>query len=194
MALFPAYTTVEFSNPVGKRTSFKTSKTSFGELGGVQRKRQRLYPLRDITLKYENISLTDAAALWQFYTARSGSYEEFSFIDIAERIYSSEYVGCGDGTTTVFSLPAKSAALYKVYIDGIEQTETTNYTISAGTGADGEDQLTMVVAPADGQRITFDFTGYLKVRCYFADDDMDEETFYNRLVSTGVTLKGLLNA
>lgn len=194
MALYPPYSTVAYANPVSKRIRYRTTRTDFGDTAPEQRKRQWLYPRRDITLKYNNLELSELDTLWAFYTARSGPYQSFSWIDMTSGTYTGEYVATGDGATTVFSLPSKTATATKVYLDGIKQTVTTNYTIAQGTGGDTEDQVTFVVAPNDGVRITYDFTGLLKVRCVFAEDNLDYDTFYNRLVNTGLQLRGLLNA
>ena len=63
----------------------------------------------------------------------------------------------------------------------------------AQEGADTADQVTFTAAPSDGARITFDFTGYLKLRARFAEDNMTYQTFYNRLVNAGLQIRGLLN-
>lgn len=194
MALYPAYSSVAFTNPVSKSVRYKTTTSNFGDTGAEQRKRQWLYPRRDITLKYNNLELSELDTLWAFYTARSGAYQSFSWIDMTSNTYVGEYVATGDGSEDTFSLPSKTATAYKVYLDGIEQTETTNYTLTHGAGADGEDQVQFTAAPNDGARITYDFTGLLKVRCVFSEDNLDYDTFYNRLVNTGLQLRGLLNA
>ncbi len=194
MALFPQSSSAPFAAPVTKSIQYKTTITQFSELGGEQRKRQWLYPRRNIKLTYNHITPSQAKTLWSFFMAHSGAYTSFSWIDSETNTYAGEYVATGDGATDTFSLPSKTATAYKVYLDGIEQTETTNYTLTHGAGADGEDQVQFTVAPNDGARITYDFTGLLKVRCVFADDACDFDTFWYRLVTMGLNLRGLLNA
>lgn len=66
----------------------------------------------------------------------------------------SEIVGTGDGSTVAFTLDETPTALsVKVYVDGVLQVLTTNYTIIA-------DIITFVVAstPTDGVKITAKYT------------------------------------
>ena len=180
-------------DPLDEQIEFRTLVSDF-ESGNETRKQKRLYPRRNFPLKYRHISKADALTVWQFFLDRKGSHEAFPFFLPTTNTYTGEYVGTGDGSTTTFNLPSKSAASYSVYLDGYELTETTDYTFTSGGGADGADLLSLTVAATDGVKITFGFTGYLKVRCRFAEDIFSFQTFYDRLVSAGVTLKGLLNA
>lgn len=194
MSAFPALTSVPYVNPLEHSIEFKTLVTQYDELGAEQRKQKWIYPRRNIKLAYKYLTFTEVSTLWEFYLACKGSYEAFNFFFPYSESYVGEYVGTGDGSTVIFNLPAKTSSAYKVYIDSVEQTETTNYTFGSATGADGADKVEFTVAPTDGARITYDFTGYLKVHCRFDDDKMDMETMYARLTSSGLKLKGLLNA
>jgi len=175
---------------------YRTLKTAFGQAGEPQASQKWLFPKRDIgPLKYPNITKANARTLWQFFQARAGAYELFSWFDAYADDYVGEYVGTGDGSTVLFNLPVKSASAYTVYIDGITQTGGgTDYTFNSGAGSDGEDSITFVSAPSAGERITADFTGILKVRCRFKKDDIKYETFYNILTKMGLELEGFLNA
>jgi hypothetical protein len=195
MALYPATSSVAYAEPLTEGIQWKTLATQFDDLGVEQRKQKWLYPKRIITLHYRFITKAEARTLWAFYIARKGSYEAFSFFYPVSNTYTTEYVGTGDGTTLVFNLPCKTASSYTLYVDGVAQTAGgTDYTFGALGGADGADKATFVAAPADGARITFSFTGYLKVRARFAEDNMDFETFYDRLINSELKLQGLLNA
>ncbi len=191
---FPLYSAVQFGNPKKVRIRFKTLKSDFGELGGIQRKRKWLFPRRDVYLAYNWMTLSEAETIWEHYISMGGSYGSFAFFDIESHTYTREYVGSGTGSQTVWNLPSKDASGYIVYIDGVEQTSGVNYVFEAGAGADGEDKVTFVAAPTDGAVITYTFTGCLKIRCTYAEDYLDFETFYNRMVNFGITLEGQLNA
>jgi len=164
------------------------------ESGETRVKNKWPYPLRDVLLMFVTPTKAEAALIWQYYCDRLGSFETFNYFLFYSNTYAREYVGTGDGTTTVFNLPAKNSTDRSVYIDGAIKEETTDYTLDLGAGADGADRLTFGVAPAAGQRITYNFTGNLKIRCRFADDELSYETFWNRMVSTGLKLSGVLNA
>jgi hypothetical protein len=146
-----------------------------------------------VTVRHEAITKAQIATLYAFYLARSGSYEAFNFFLTYSNTYSGEYVGTGDGLMLAFDLPAVNSTDHKLYVDGAEQEAGIAYTFSAAGGADGADRVTFAVAPNDGTRITCDFTGNLKIRARFAEDNMTYQTFYNRLVNAGLQIRGLLN-
>jgi hypothetical protein len=191
---YPSYATVPWGNPAKVGIRYKTIKSDFGEAGLIQRKKKFLFPRRDITLVYPWLTVADAATLWEHFKSMSGSYGEFAWFDVVTAVYAGEYVGTGDGTQLIWNMPCKLGSDIKIYIDGIEQTLTTDYAIDLEDGADGEDKVTFVTEPAAGQRITCDFDGYLKVRCAYKEDIADFEQFYARLVNHGIELEGLLNA
>ena len=192
MAFFPDLITESPAlNPLAEAIEFRNLITDF-DGGSESRKQKYLYPRRNYTLQYRHISKAQALTLWQFYLSRSGRYEEFFLLLPWTNTYTTEYVGVGDGSTTVFDAPSKSASSYNVYLDGSVQTVTTDYTVGSG-GEESTNQITFVVAPSSGEIITFSFTGYLKVRCRFDEDILSFQTFYDRLVSAGVKLKGLLH-
>lgn len=194
MAVFPTFSSVPMGEPYAEELIFKTLISEFDDLGAELRKQKWLYPKRNIILKYDKITKAQGRTLWTFYIARSGAYEAFNFFTQLTDTYVSEYVGTGDGTTTDFNLPSKQASSYTVYLNGSAQTGGgVDYTFSSEGGTDGADQIAFTSAPADGSRITVSFTGYLKVRCRFAEDKLAFETFYNRLFTSGLSLKGLLN-
>ena len=193
MAKFPEQTDIKAVVPFVEEIQFKTLVSEFDDLGEEQRKQKWLYPKRRVTLRYRLIAKSDAETLWEFYLARKGKYESFNFFFPHSDSYEGEYVGSGDGSTTVFNLPSKSGASYAVYIDSVAQSEGSDYTFGSGTGTDGADKVTFVSAPEEGERITYDFTGNLKIHCRFADDLQRFEMFVMWLTTMGITLQGLLN-
>jgi len=182
-------------NPISQGLRTKTLFSEFEDLGEEKRRQKKLFPTRDFSIGYEWISKEEARTLWEFYKARAGAYEAFNFFHPWSDTYDGEYVGTGDGSTTVFNLPAENSSDYTVYVDGVEQTGGgDDYTFSAGGGTDGADKITFTSAPAAGKRITYDFTGNLKIRGRFMEDKLDWDTFYDRLTNMGLKIKGLLNA
>lgn len=201
MALFPDYTTIPMQPTVTQRIRFKTLVSQFDEEGEENRKQKWLYPKRDLSVAYRNITKVNAETLWEFYLARKGQFEELNFFlpepELTYPSYTGEYVGTGDGSTEVFNLPCKSSLGRIVYLDGVPQVEDTDYNYTALGGADGADKIdfsdSAMSAPSDGAVLTLDFTGVLKVHCVFAEDYFDFETFRDRIVSAGIELRGLLN-
>jgi len=204
MTVYPS--SIGYQNPIHIDIRYKTLISQFDEDGEEKRRQKWLYPKRDITLQYQALSKSEGETIWEFYCARKGSYGSFSWFEhtglgsTAYHSYSSEYVATGDSTTLIFSLPSKDSTSYSVNLNAAA-VSTSNYTISYGGGSDGEDKLTFISGPAGGlgppgttQRITCDFIGRLKVRCRFAEDVYSFENFYDRLINSGVQLKGLLNS
>jgi hypothetical protein len=290
MAQFPSASTIPYKNPEAVNIQFKTLVSAFDEEGAEVRKQKWVHPKRNISLTYEALTKANGKILWDFYLARKGAFEAFSFFLGLSNTYTGEYVGTGDGVTVAFNLPAKDSASYALYVDNVLQVENlgvidsgteplvdttltmadgsaaadfsdaavfaagnyivitdsagkeakgwfgaltgtemtifseraqTNqnwesidagfdpndaagftwevysfqdYAFDADAGTDGADRVTFQVAPTDGAQITYNFTGTLKIRCRFAEDNMTYETFFDRLFYTGLGLKGLLNA
>jgi len=193
MTAFPALDTIHFATPFSEQITFKTQISHYGNEASEQRKQSWLFPKRNITVSYKNISITEARTLWQFYLNRKGSYEAFNLFLTRSETYTYEYVGTGDGDTLVYNLPCMGSSARTVYLNSIAQEVTTDYTYSALGGIDGADQITFVSAPETGYYITLSFTGYLKVRSRFMHDNLDFDTFYGILSEMGMELKGLLN-
>lgn len=197
MSAFPEITSVPFGNPVVEQVQFKTLISNFDDLGREQRKQKNLFPKRLISLKYNWISKAEAQILYSFYIDRAGAYNVFKFfypnVQGQNFSYVKEYVGTGDSLTRVFNLPSLGAAAYTVYLDDSALSTPGDYTFGVLGGPDGEDKLTLVDPPVIGKRITYSFTGRLKVVCRFKDDKMNFENFFDRLLTTGVQLQGLLN-
>lgn len=166
-----------------------------GEDSGKEQRRQKwLYAKYNAKLLFSPLSKTEFQTLWDFYQARKGAAEAFYFYNIDTINLDGLYVGTGDDSTEVFDIPGKSTSSQSIYIDGVLQTLTTDYVILTGGGDGNSDRVDFVSAPASGEVITCDFTGYLRLRCRFADDTMDREWFAAAVYKTGLDLKGLAPA
>jgi hypothetical protein len=193
MVAFPDLLTIRPLNPLDQGQEFQTLISSF-EGGNESRKQKQLFPRRSLRLQYKGKSTADARTLWQFHQARKGRHEEFNLFFPFENEYVGEYVGTGDGSATSFNAPSRNAYSVTIYVDGSEQVGGgTDYTFTQEGGADGADLIEFVPAPSVGAQVTIDFTGYLKIRARFEDDLMEWQTFYNKLVTSGLKIKGLLN-
>ncbi len=163
--------------------------------GGEQRRKKLLYPKYNVSVKYQKISLSDAQALWTFYSARGGAHEAFYIYDLALLLghsfsHAGQYCGTGDGTTNTFDIPGRSTSSQTIYVDGVD--DTTNTTILVGGGTSSSDRVRFdVAAPASGIIITADFTGYLRIRARFLEDKLSRTNFINELYAYGIKLKGL---
>lgn len=190
---YPSSTSVAYVEPVKQEIKYKTLISTFD--GGVETRKQKwLYPRRDITLQYKYLTKAQMNILWAYYLSMKGGYTAFNFFLSYSDTYVKEYVGTGDASTTIFNLPAKTSSSYTLYKNDVALTAGgVDWTFGSGSGTDGADKATMTVAPASGAKLTFSFTGFLKVRCRF-EDNFDYDTFTTYLMTCGIKLKGILNA
>ncbi len=194
MTAFPDLLTgVRPINPFSESIEFRTLGSEY-DSGESATKQKWLFPKRSFPLKYKNITTANARILWQFFMSCKGKHLPFNVFLPWESEYVGEYVGTTDGVTTIYNLPSKMASGYTVYVGGAALTAGIDYTFTAAGGEDGADKITLSTPHTAGAYITIDFTGILKVRCKFSEDVMSFDTFRNRLVTTGLTLKGMLNA
>lgn len=105
-----------------------------------------------------NWEVLELAELWQIYTHWAANRSNaFTLFDFWYLPWTDVAVGTGDGATTTFTLPAKEVTGIVVKVAGVVQGGGT-YTLSAGTGAEGEDRILFNVAPANGAAITYSAT------------------------------------
>jgi len=198
MAEYPNYVQVNYFEPIIENLNFKTL-SSQSDQGEEKRRRKWLFPKRNITLLYQILEYDNARTIWQFYIDRHGSFEVFSFFHMHDNTYIKDYVGTGDGIIKAFDVPGKDTTDRTLYLDNVALEEATDataagdYYIIDDGGLDNADNIQFFIAPADGDRITIDFTGLLRIRCRFMEDNLDYQQFYLRLTVMGLTLKGLLN-
>lgn len=190
MALFPEYDQIGFLPGIGITIEFNTS---ISTLSGGQEKRRSKYtfPLYDLNISYDLLTLANARILWQFYKDRQGAYESFYFYLPYSETFEGEYCGTGDGTTTAFDVPGKTISSYTVYDGGSAQIEGVDYTVDSGGGVEGSAQIDFVVAPVSGNHVSIDFTGYYKFKVRFAEDKLPFEVFAQKLTKLGINLVGV---
>ena len=195
MTAFPdLLTAVSPGNPLAETIEFRTLVSEY-ESGQEVTKQKRLFPRRAFSLKYQFIEIAEARTLWLFFLGRKGKHLPFNLFLPFANTYTGEYIATTDGDATFYNLPSKSALDVVVYRSGAVLTGGgVDYTFTAEAGEDGADRIVLTAADPAGQYLTMDFTGRLKVRAKFAEDQMTFETFYNRLVTTGLKIAGLLNA
>lgn len=176
---------------------WRTIKTPM-ESGKEQRRTGWVYPQFDVKVTYNALVSSNIQNLYEFYMARQGSYEAFHIYDMAlhrsiSRSHTGLFVGNGDSTTQTFDLPGRSVSAETIYKDGSSQS-TATYSILTGGGESSSDrvQFTTAAVPSTGEVITADFTGYLRMRVRFADDNLPLEMFESNLQRTGqINLVGL---
>jgi len=176
-------------DPVIVTPNWKTI-TSNADSSKEQRRQKWSFPKYDVQIKYGTITpRSSMQIIWDFYMARKGSAEAFYYYAKYSGSHNAQYVGYGDAADTIFDLPGKSTSSQAIYIDGVVQVG--GYSILTGGGAEASDRVEFVAAPADGELITCDFNGFLRIRCRFAEDKLSEEYFYQTCYTTGIKLKGL---
>jgi hypothetical protein len=91
------------------------------------------------------------------YASQKDSNVGFSIFDFDPHVVTALACGTGNGGTTIFTIPAKAVSGQTVKDNGAAVSGSA-YTILAGTGADGEDQISFTVAPLNTHVITIDAT------------------------------------
>lgn len=185
MAIFPTTPVPSYNYELKARWKTVTSQADTGVQQRLQKQIQDLY---DVTLQYNALSAANVALLWNFYQARKGSFEEFTFDTLESSTWENIYVGIGDGVTTVFDLPGKSSSSQSVFLNGAEDE---NVSFLTGGGTDSADRIVFTNAPGTNVIITCTFTGYMQVKCHFKEDSMSKNAFTYNLYRTGLLLEGL---
>lgn len=101
--------------------------------------------------------------------------QNITFFDYDETAQTAVAIGTGTGAQTVFTLNAREvrAAVFKV------AGTITAATISVGTGALGEDQITFAAPPANATAITGDYTGRKKYTVEYLDTPHRDAVSWN---------------
>ena len=192
MALFPEYDQIGYLPGIQITNRFNTSISVLS--GGQEKRRAKFtFPLYDLNISYDLLTLANARILWQFYKDRQGAYSSFYFYLPYSETFEGEYCGTGDGTETAFDVPGKTISSYTVYVGGSEQTEGggDDYTIAASGGVEGAAQINFAAAPDAGDHITIDFTGYYRFKVRFEDDKLSYKVFAQKLTDLGINLVGV---
>lgn len=147
---------------------------------------------RNIKINYSILEFAYANELRRFYERMNGSFHRFSFYLPQIEVYVDEFVGVLSSVTTVLNLPSKKAqgAPYVLYRDGAALTPG-EWTFSAETGPDGEDQATLLYTPSIGESYHFDFTGRLRINARFSEQPLTFRDIKKYWSSTTVNLIGL---
>ena len=91
--------------PVKFEDIFDIQVSEYGSIGYTQRKVKSARYIHRITLTYRNLKWNEMRDLYEFYKRQAG--DVFYFLSPIDQIWFYEYAGRGDGSTKVFSAPAK---------------------------------------------------------------------------------------
>jgi hypothetical protein len=123
--------------------------------------------------EWNTLSGVDLASITDHFDANGAG--TFTLFDNARYVSSLQF-GTGTGSTTTFTLPAKATSGLVIKKNGVTQTLGTHYAISVGTGADGEDQITFVTAPALNDVLAFTATSARRRHTvWYATQELQEE-------------------
>lgn len=180
----------DFNVSMGERVQFRTLITPM-ESGKEQRRNKWAAPIRSFALLYKGRKQSRMQELWNFYTARQGSYDTFYFENINESptsLSGDEAVGTGDGSDTTFNFdrfPVKSGDC-TVTAGGSAQVEATDYTVTYTTGA-----IIFASAPGSGDAIVATSYKFYYI-CRFVDDYMDRELFSYKMYNGELRVQEVL--
>ena len=151
----------------------------------LQRRNKSPYgPLHKVTIR-ANALTAEEEALYRFYCARRGGWEAFAMFDPSiGKLWCDEFLGTGAGVIDTFDLKGKNSSGHVITVDDIE---TVDYSVSAGTGTDGQDQIVFNAAPTG--IIKAEFTGCLYIpACVFATKGLDRKRFEFALWTIGIDI------
>lgn len=181
--------------------SFATLRSMAVPAGVTQTRRGRFRGLFSATLKYENYVDSDLYTLFDFYVARGGAFEAFTFTDFSgidnspigiqwPKLYAGTTLG---GAVVTYDLPMKGSTGYAATDFGLYRAGTRlvsgvgyDYTFGAATGADGRDRATLGTAGAAGDILEWRATGRACFNVRFGRDDLTFDGFVARMVNTGL--------
>lgn len=141
---------------------------------GIEQRRQRAplsrQPL-DVTFSPRENIRTLVQTVEAFFEARGGMFEAFVLYDPdATWQHTKIYVGVGDGTTTVFTLPAKQGSTgHAVYLSNV--LTASGWSVS-NDGANLRQRIAFTVAPTVGTIIRVTFAGQRAFVGRFASDEL----------------------
>jgi hypothetical protein len=197
MSSFPLIASLKYGNPIREEIQFYNLVEHFdGAIFNEQRKQKQLYPTRNFIITCPWITKLEAQTLFQYFMDRKANFSSFYFFfpkkNITPFSFVKEYSFTGDGSSTVFNLPAWTSSAYTLY-EGTNALTAggTDWTFSALGGTDGQDKCTLTSASTSGAYYTFSFTGWLVQRMKFKDGKLTMDHFYDKLLKSGLILQGL---
>lgn len=139
-------------------------------------------------LRQNRGGLTELQELLGFCLARQGMFEDFLYSDPTDNSVTGQLLGVGNGAQTDFPLVRTlgvwtdpnlvANAITAVYVNGVEQTLTTDYTIEQ-IGKFGLDAIRLTTPAPFGEEVTADFSYYFPVR--FMQDDPEFSNIFHQL-------------
>lgn len=151
----------------------------------------REYPLFRARLAYAKMALADFQPVYTLFSNVRGRFGTFTFFDFTGHDASPVgaawvklYVGVGNGVTTIFDLPMKTATSRTVYVNSV----ATAVTFNSGAGTDGRDSITFAGAPTSGHLIELTATGRRAVTARFAEDTLHVNRYAAGLVDASVEI------
>ena len=147
-------------------------------------------PRRNVTIFYKRLTVTQANSFWEFYRSMEGPLSSFVFYFPHERVYYEESFGSSSGTEDIINLPCKGLQTGESFLlqrGHVVLNYPSDYTLSLGTGPNGEDQADLDTPGSVGQTYFFSFTGKLKIKTRFSEKPIrfvEEKT-----LSTDITVR-----
>ncbi len=151
------------------------------------------YPLHECSFRLPaRTPLEDMIDYYNFFVARKGKFEPFTFFDwlgwdsnpIGVQ-WTGLYVGLAPYGTTAVDLPGKSISSYDLYQSGTRKDGL----VIQETGTDGKDIFVPTTNWTPNALLTVDFVGRRSYKASFAEDGMDFQYFACAVASTGIGLR-----
>lgn len=193
LSVFPSATSTPGLEWNVKKVPINSTRVMTARSGMEYRAANWSYPKYRWTLSYAVLrngrnGLTELADVLGFCLARQGMFEDFLYEDPSDNSVTTQPLGYGTGSLTDFSLARTlgawtdpnlvAKAVSAVYVAGVLQTLTTDYTI-VQAGRFGLDTIRFNTAPPYGDAVTATFTYYFPVR--FMQDDPEFSNIFHQM-------------
>jgi hypothetical protein len=177
MTLFPDV----IGEQLAMRPFFHTVQVRKGETS-FQRYRKFIRPRPYFDLAFEFLQESDALALETQILSTAGAAGTFDWFHWTQFHWIWVPLGVGNGAQTVFTIPGKATTDQQFFTGA---STSVAGVVAFGTGPQGEDVVTLSVAPASGLPVWANFSGRRRFTVSFERDDqpvtrlLDPDGFYS---------------
>jgi hypothetical protein len=155
------------------------------DLGSLHHTRYRkwLNPRNTINLSWDVLDQADKDTIEAFIVS-VGVNHDFVWFDWRALEWKGVLVALGDSTTTLFTLPAVETSDLSYTVAGAD----TAGTLSIGTGANGEDQVTFADPPENNAQIRASFTGRRRYPVFLSGNNFTFQMIPGSIITYTATL------
>ena len=135
----------------------------------IVRYRKWLSPRYSFSLGYSLLNPSDARSIADHVMAQGGSAFSFDWFLWMSMHWLWAPIGFAAAGQTTFTIPGKETSEHEFFTN--VNTPVTSFSISTGTGSQGEDRVVFTTAPATGAWVWANFRGRRRFTVRYESDD-----------------------